>query len=143
MIEIDGAAGEGGGRILRRSLSLSALTGKPFGIRNIRARRSKPGLMRQHLTAARTATEICGAGVDGAEVGTHNSGAPSFDFLDRSFLPLLGRMGYAVSARIKRPGFYPAVAASSRSPRAPAAPSGPKICPNRCSLARASAGLMA
>jgi RNA 3'-terminal phosphate cyclase (ATP) len=42
------------------------------------------------------------------EGGTHNSAAPSFDFLTRSFLPLLARMGAVVDAKLERPGFYPA-----------------------------------
>jgi RNA 3'-terminal phosphate cyclase (ATP) len=42
------------------------------------------------------------------EGGTHNIHAPPFDFLDRVFLPLLNRMGPRVSARLVRPGFYPA-----------------------------------
>ena len=58
MIEIDGSQGEGGGQIVRSSLALSLLTGKPFSIRNVRAGRSKPGLMRQHLTAANAAARI-------------------------------------------------------------------------------------
>ena len=40
MIELDGAQGEGGGQVLRSSLALSMVTGKPFRIRNIRAGRS-------------------------------------------------------------------------------------------------------
>lgn len=67
---IDGALGEGGGQILRSSLSLSMATGKPFTIDKIRAGRKKPGLMRQHLAAVRAATEICGARTQGAEVGS-------------------------------------------------------------------------
>mgnify|MGYP000737118698 CR=1 FL=1 len=55
MIRIDGSAGEGGGQILRTSLALSLITQQPFRIRNIRAGRRKPGLLRQHLTAARAA----------------------------------------------------------------------------------------
>ena len=51
MIMIDGSLGEGGGQILRSSLSLSMVTGKPFTIENIRAGRAKPGMLRQHLTA--------------------------------------------------------------------------------------------
>ena len=43
-IELDGAEGEGGGQILRSSLSLSLLTGKPFHLYNVRARRERPGL---------------------------------------------------------------------------------------------------
>ncbi|EYF02077.1 RNA 3'-terminal phosphate cyclase [Chondromyces apiculatus] len=42
------------------------------------------------------------------EGGTHNPMAPPFDFLERAFLPLLGRMGPAVMATLERYGFYPA-----------------------------------
>jgi RNA 3'-terminal phosphate cyclase (ATP) len=70
MIELDGSAGEGGGQILRTSLTLAMITGRPFRIRQIRARRSKPGLMRQHLVAVQAAAEICGAQVSGAQVGS-------------------------------------------------------------------------
>jgi RNA 3'-terminal phosphate cyclase (ATP) len=159
MITIDGARGEGGGQILRTALSLSVATGQPFAIRQIRARRAKPGLLRQHLTAVKASAEISGATVVGAEVGacelsfipgpvragdyvfrigsagstslvlqtvlaplalagapsrvvieggTHNTGAPPFEFLARSFLPLVRRMGFAVTARLERAGFYPA-----------------------------------
>lgn len=38
MINIDGSMGDGGGQILRSSLALSALTGKPFSIGGIRSR---------------------------------------------------------------------------------------------------------
>ena len=70
MIEIDGASGEGGGQILRSALSLAICTGQPFRIANIRANRDKPGLMRQHLTAVKAATEICAGIADGAELGS-------------------------------------------------------------------------
>lgn len=70
MIAIDGAAGEGGGQILRTSLALSAVTGKPFTIARIRAGRARPGLLRQHLTGVRAVAEVCGATVDGAELGS-------------------------------------------------------------------------
>ena len=42
-VVLDGSAGEGGGQILRTALSLSAITGKPFSVRSIRAGRLKPG----------------------------------------------------------------------------------------------------
>jgi RNA 3'-terminal phosphate cyclase (ATP) len=42
------------------------------------------------------------------EGGTHNIYAPPFDFIDRVFLPILNRMGPRISARLVRPGFYPA-----------------------------------
>jgi RNA 3'-terminal phosphate cyclase (ATP) len=61
MLLIDGRQGEGGGQVLRTSLSLAALTGRPFRLVNIRANRSKPGLRPQHLTAVRAVAAICGA----------------------------------------------------------------------------------
>ena len=70
MIEIDGSQGEGGGQILRTSLTLGAVTGRPVRIRNIRAGREKPGLKRQHLTCVRAVAEICGAQVSDVEVGS-------------------------------------------------------------------------
>jgi RNA 3'-terminal phosphate cyclase (ATP) len=42
------------------------------------------------------------------EGGTHNPMAPPFDFLMKSFIPLINRMGPTVSAELERPGFYPA-----------------------------------
>ena len=65
VISIDGSKGEGGGQVLRTSLSLSAVTGRPFRIHSIRAKRSKPGLRPQHLTAVRAAAAICDASVSG------------------------------------------------------------------------------
>ncbi len=159
VVEIDGSLGEGGGQVLRSSLTLSAITGKPLHVRKIRAKRNKPGLMRQHLTAVRAAAKICDAKVKGAEPGstelqftpkalrageyhaavgtagsaclvlqtvlpallraegpstvvveggTHNPFAPPFDFLEHTFLPVLGRMGVRVDAKLVTPGFYPA-----------------------------------
>jgi len=70
MVQIDGSQGEGGGQVLRTSLSLSIITGKPLYIFNIRAGRKKPGLMRQHLTAVMAAAQISGAEVRGAEIGS-------------------------------------------------------------------------
>lgn len=159
MITIDGSIGEGGGQVLRTALSLSMITREPLTIYNIRAKRRKPGLMRQHLTAVKAAAEICGAAVEGdcagstelefkpgairhgtrlfaigtagsatlvlqtvlpalltadgssrltLEGGTHNPLAPPFDFLERAFLPLLGRMGARAAVRLERYGFFPA-----------------------------------
>ncbi len=66
LIEIDGAQGEGGGQVLRTALSLSALTGQPVRLYNIRAARRNPGLAPQHLTAVRALEQICAAQVRGA-----------------------------------------------------------------------------
>ena len=59
MIEINGE--NGGGQILRSALSLSMITGQGFRMKNIRGKRSKPGLMRQHLTCVKAAAEISSA----------------------------------------------------------------------------------
>jgi len=158
-ITIDGAEGEGGGQLLRTALSLSLVTGKPFRIERIRARRRKPGLLRQHLTAVQAATQVGRARVSGADLGsqvlcfepseiqpghyefavgtagsatlvfqtvlpallharapsrviveggTHNPFAPPFEFVARTFLPILARMGASVNATLERCGFYPA-----------------------------------
>ena len=69
MIVIDGSFGEGGGQIIRTSLALSLVTGKPFRVERVRARREKPGLQRQHLTAVLAAAEVGRARVEGARVG--------------------------------------------------------------------------
>lgn len=159
LVVIDGSQGEGGGQILRTSLSLSILTGTPVRIENVRAGRQKPGLLRQHLAAVRGAAAVGDAEVEGAalgsreltfrprglrpgnhhfavgsagsaslvlqtvlppllgagapsrltlEGGTHNPMAPPWDFLERTFLPLLGRMGARLQATLVRHGFYPA-----------------------------------
>lgn len=159
MITIDGSYGEGGGQIMRTALGLSLVTGKPFSIHHIRAKRKKPGLMRQHLTALNAAVEVGSAEVKGNEPGsqeftfkprdiragsyrfsigtagsctlvlqtvlpalimaegssdiileggTHNPFAPPFDFLARSFLPLVSSMGPKVTSVLEKPGFYPA-----------------------------------
>lgn len=66
MLIIDGSQGEGGGQVLRTSLSLSALTARPFTLINIRANRSKPGLRPQHVTAVHAAAALCDAQLKGA-----------------------------------------------------------------------------
>ncbi|HEY52075.1 MAG TPA: RNA 3'-terminal phosphate cyclase [Caldilineae bacterium] len=158
MIHIDGSHGEGGGQVLRSSLTLSVLTGQPLRIDNIRARRSKPGLRAQHLASVQAAAAISQAEVTGATLGsatllfrpgrvqpgpyrfdigtagstslvlqtiflplalaaapstvtisggTHVAWSPSFDYLDRQWLPALRRMGYDACLTLERAGFYP------------------------------------
>jgi RNA 3'-phosphate cyclase len=70
VVELDGAAGEGGGQILRTSLALSLLTQQPFHLRNVRAKRSKPGLQPQHLMSVQAAATIGQAEVRGAALGS-------------------------------------------------------------------------
>ena len=54
-VRIDGSLGEGGGQVLRTSLSLAAITGHELELVKIRAGREKPGLKRQHLTCVKAA----------------------------------------------------------------------------------------
>jgi RNA 3'-terminal phosphate cyclase (ATP) len=68
MIQIDGS--KGGGQMLRSALTLAMVTGQPFRMTNIRGQRSKPGLMRQHLTCVKAACEVSGGIADGAEIGS-------------------------------------------------------------------------
>src|SRR5688572_32762228 len=70
VVEIDGSFGEGGGQILRTSLALSMITGRPFVMHSIRANRGTPGLRRQHATAVRAAARVCGGSAVGDEVGS-------------------------------------------------------------------------
>ena len=88
IIEIDGSLGEGGGQILRSSLTLSILTGKPFRITKIRANRKKPGLKAQHIVAVDASAVISRAQVRGSSLqsqvlqfvpGNINSGRYRFD----------------------------------------------------------------
>ncbi len=69
-VEIDGSSGEGGGQILRTSLALSMITGRPLRMRNIRAGRAKSGLRRQHLACVQAATQLSNAEVHGADIGS-------------------------------------------------------------------------
>ena len=71
-LKIDGSQGEGGGQILRSSLSLSLVTGRPVRLENVRSGRPKPGLMRQHLTAVQAAKAIGDARVEGDRLGSQS-----------------------------------------------------------------------
>jgi RNA 3'-terminal phosphate cyclase (ATP) len=68
LLTIDGSYGEGGGQVLRSSLALSAITGRPVRLEKIRAGRRKPGLQPQHLTGVRALAKICDAQVEGARI---------------------------------------------------------------------------
>jgi len=67
---VDGSTGEGGGQILRTSLTLACITGRNLHIENIRAARRNPGLAKQHLSCVRAACEISGGQCKGAAIGS-------------------------------------------------------------------------
>jgi len=67
---INGSQGEGGGQILRTSVALAAALGVDVKITNIRAKRPKPGLRQQHLTAVRAAAAVCHGGLAGDSIAS-------------------------------------------------------------------------
>jgi RNA 3'-terminal phosphate cyclase (ATP) len=71
-VEIDGSEGEGGGQILRSALALAMVTGRTLQLHSIRAKRERPGLMRQHLACVHAAQAVCNAQVSGAELGAQS-----------------------------------------------------------------------
>ena len=89
MLTIDGSEGEGGGQILRTSLALSLVTGQPFRMERIRAKRQKPGLLRQHLTGVEAAKTVGCADVSGAEMNS-----PTLEFRPHQVTP--GNYRFAV-----------------------------------------------
>ncbi len=71
MIEIDGSYGSGGGAILRISAALSAVTGKPIHVFNIRKNRPKgSGLKIQHLEGLKAVAELCDGKLEGAKLNS-------------------------------------------------------------------------
>jgi RNA 3'-terminal phosphate cyclase (ATP) len=70
LFEIDGSLKSGSGTILRFSVALAAITGKPLHIYNIRKNRPQQGLKPQHLEAVLTAAKLCNAELKGATLGS-------------------------------------------------------------------------
>jgi RNA 3'-terminal phosphate cyclase (ATP) len=81
MMTIDGAQMSGSGTIVRYAVALAALLARPVRVINARQRRREPGLRPQHVTSVRACAELCGATVDGLEVGSR-----TFDFLPGSHI---------------------------------------------------------
>jgi RNA 3'-terminal phosphate cyclase (ATP) len=69
LVKIDGSYGEGGGQILRTAISLSAITGKPIEVSNIRANRTNPGLRPQHIAGIKIIADLFHAKSENLKVG--------------------------------------------------------------------------
>lgn len=91
MIQIDGSIG--GGQVLRTSLSLSAVTGKPFTIENIRKNRSNPGLRPQHIAGVKSCAEICDADISGAKINSRSLKFIPNSLKSKKILPKLSTAG--------------------------------------------------
>jgi RNA 3'-phosphate cyclase len=99
MIEIDG--GIGGGQVLRSSLALSSLLGKPFMIKNIRQKRPSPGLKTQHITAVEAVAKLCDAEVDGLSFGSKELSFTPGEITSKSInlnIPTAGSIGLVLQA---------------------------------------------
>ncbi len=70
LVDIAGDVLEGGGQIVRTSVALSALLGKSIHVKNVRAKRTPPGLKAQHLTGLKAVAAICAAEHAGLEIGS-------------------------------------------------------------------------
>ncbi|MFQ6135024.1 MAG: RNA 3'-terminal phosphate cyclase [Nitrososphaerales archaeon] len=66
---VDGSFGEGGGQILRTTITLSSILNKPVKVENIRAKRNNPGLRPQHIAALRVLADMCEAEVENLKIG--------------------------------------------------------------------------
>lgn len=73
-IRIDGSFGEGGGQIIRNAITLSAITGIPVEIENIRKNRKVPGLRPQHMLGVKILAKICQAKVEGLHINSTSLG---------------------------------------------------------------------
>ncbi|MDP2274307.1 MAG: RNA 3'-terminal phosphate cyclase [Archangium sp.] len=157
LVVLDGREGEGGGQVLRSALSLSMITGKPFRLEHVRAKRKPAGLKAQHLTCVTGAAAICDARTEGAELGshtvefhpgpvstaprvldvgtagstplllqclfyplalaggahltlrggTHVTFSPSFDYVERVWMPMLRCYGLDATLHLDAAGFFP------------------------------------
>ena len=67
---LNGRTLEGGGQLVRVAIALSALTGQPVEIHDIRGNRPKGGLKASHLASIQFLARISGCTVQGAELGS-------------------------------------------------------------------------
>ncbi len=70
MLEIDGSRGEGGGQMVRTSVAMATVTGRPTHLTRIRENRPTNGLSKQHCAAVNAVAEMAGSQVTGNTIGS-------------------------------------------------------------------------
>jgi RNA 3'-terminal phosphate cyclase (ATP) len=99
LLKINGSFGEGGGQILRSTISLSVLLQKPVEIYNIRLNRPKSGLRAQHIHTIKVLADIFNARVENLTLGsqflrfTPNPDKSYFDCISKSIKVDIGTAG--------------------------------------------------
>ena len=69
MLEIDGSRYSGSGTIVRQAVAFAALTRTAIHIYNVRVKRPKPGLRRQHVQAVEAIRQLVNGTTEGAVAG--------------------------------------------------------------------------
>jgi RNA 3'-terminal phosphate cyclase (ATP) len=110
------------------------VSGAELGSRDVtfRPRRVRPGAYEFAIGTAGSASLVLQAVLPALLVGdaptvltlsggTHNKAAPPFEFLARTFAPLVARLGASLALELHRPGFFPAGGGSFTATIRPAA----------------------
>ncbi len=70
VLEIDGSLYSGSGTIVRQAVALAALTGSAIHMVNVRAKRPKPGLRRQHAQVVEAIRQLIDGATEGVSPGS-------------------------------------------------------------------------
>jgi RNA 3'-terminal phosphate cyclase (ATP) len=70
VLEIDGAALSGSGMMVRQAVAYAGVTDTSIHMHDVRARRPRPGLRQQHLTAVEAVRALVGGSVEGVSLGS-------------------------------------------------------------------------
>lgn len=113
LVELDGTHGEGGGSVVRTALAMSALTGQPVAIRNVRGGLRKPGVNAVDCAIAKA----LGAATD-AEVSAGLGDEAILFAPQRHISPFRDRIDLNQLAKGSQPGSAPLILQSVLAPLA-------------------------
>ena len=86
-IVIDGSMLEGGGQVLRSTLSLAFVPSRPLRVHSIRAGRPKPGLANQHRAGARLCADLNAMKLTGDDLRSTEVRAEPIPAVERAAAP--------------------------------------------------------